>query len=72
MILEAKMNGIPEDKEDVIPILDKAVNNLAKLGAAFREKENGTSDTFINLSHLVIPLGLEPRTHTLKVYCSTN
>ena len=21
---------------------------------------------------LVIPLGLEPRTHTLKVYCSTN
>ena len=20
----------------------------------------------------VIPLGLEPRTHTLKVYCSTN
>ena len=24
------------------------------------------------LSLLVIPLGLEPRTHTLKVYCSTN
>ena len=21
---------------------------------------------------MVIPLGLEPRTHTLKVYCSTN
>jgi hypothetical protein len=21
---------------------------------------------------VVIPLGLEPRTHTLKVYCSTN
>ncbi len=21
---------------------------------------------------LVIPLGLEPRTHTLKVYCSTD
>jgi len=24
------------------------------------------------LSHQVIPLGLEPRAHTLKVYCSTN
>jgi len=24
------------------------------------------------LSHKVIPLGLEPRAHTLKVYCSTN
>ncbi len=24
------------------------------------------------LYHFVIPLGLEPRTHTLKVYCSTN
>jgi hypothetical protein len=23
-------------------------------------------------SGFVIPLGLEPRTHTLKVYCSTN
>ena len=22
--------------------------------------------------NLVIPLGLEPRAHTLKVYCSTN
>ncbi|PQV61521.1 hypothetical protein CLV53_102133 [Sediminibacterium magnilacihabitans] len=24
------------------------------------------------MSQEVIPLGLEPRTHTLKVYCSTN
>jgi len=24
------------------------------------------------LSQEVIPLGLEPRAHTLKVYCSTN
>lgn len=24
------------------------------------------------LRSFVIPLGLEPRTHTLKVYCSTN
>ncbi len=27
-------------------------------------------NAFFNFS--VIPLGLEPRTHTLKVYCSTN
>ncbi len=39
---------------------------------AFRQKENGTSLSIEDLSHLVIPLGLEPRAHTLKVYCSTN
>jgi site-specific DNA recombinase len=117
-VLEAKLAAITDQKEDIAPILDKAVNTLARidsiyeaagtvkkrqiagsifpeklifdgenyrtaklneavqliytLDAAFREKENGTSIDFSNLSHEVIPLGLEPRTHTLKVYCSTN
>ena len=31
-----------------------------------------TSDDLIRLSNGVIPLGFEPRTHTLKVYCSTS
>ncbi len=29
-------------------------------------------DKFSDYFFLVIPLGLEPRAHTLKVYCSTN
>ena len=34
-------------------------------------KKNGTSDCLSHLSQEVIPLGLEPRTPTLKVLCST-
>ena len=52
--------------------VNEAVGLIYRLDAAFRENKNGTSDIFIDLSHQVIPLGLEPRTHTLKVYCSTN
>ena len=35
-------------------------------------KKNGTSLDNSDLSQEVNWLGLEPRTHTLKVYCSTN
>ena len=52
--------------------LNQAVQLICSLDAAFRAKENGTSGSETNLSHPVIPLGLEPRAHTLKVYCSTN
>lgn len=52
--------------------LNQAVQLIYTLDTAFREKENGTSDLKIDLSHLVIPLGLEPRTPTLKVSCSTS
>ena len=117
-VLEAKLSAITDKKEDIAPVLDKAVATLAmidtiyvagntikkrqitgsmfpekltfdgksfrtarlneavsliyRLDVAFRENKNGTSGDFCNLSHEVIPLGLEPRTHTLKVYCSTN
>ena len=37
-----------------------------------QSKKNGTSLSFLDLSQEVIPLGFEPRTHTLKVYCSTS
>ena len=33
---------------------------------------NGHKKTTPKSGFLVIPLGLEPRAHTLKVYCSTN
>lgn len=52
--------------------VNEAVGLIYRLDAAFRENKNGTSDIFIDLSHQVNWLGLEPRTHTLKVYCSTN
>lgn len=117
-VFEAKLGSMSEEIGDMGPVLDKAIENLAKLesvwieattikkrqiigsifpeklvfdgenfrttrvneavgliyrlDAAFPQKKNGTSDIFIDLSHQVIPLGLEPRTHTLKVYCSTN
>jgi site-specific DNA recombinase len=117
-VLEARLTAATEEREDIAPTLNKAVDNLAHLDeiyetastvkkrqivgsifpeklifegenfrttrlneavrliytldAAFRENKNGTSIDFSNLSHEVIPLGLEPRTHTLKVYCSTN
>ena len=52
--------------------LNEAVQLIYNLDVAFRENKNGTSLDFSNLSHQVNALGLEPRTHTLKVYCSTN
>ena len=117
-VLESKIGSMSEETGDLGPVLEKAIENLAKLDsiwieattikkrqivgsifpeklifdgenfrttrvneavgliyrldAAFRENKNGTSELFVDLSHQVIPLGLEPRTHTLKVYCSTN
>ncbi len=52
--------------------LNEAVRLIYNMDAAFEENKNGTNDNFPHLSHQVIPLGLEPKTHTLKVYCSTN
>ena len=34
--------------------------------------KKGQASEIGSLSEQVIPLGLEPKTHTLKVYCSTN
>ena len=55
-----------------ITSLNEAVRLIYNMDAAFEENKNGTNDNFSHLSHQVIWLGLEPRTHTLKVYCSTN
>ncbi len=45
---------------------------IYRLEKAFSEKEKGQTSDYSSLSQEVIPLGLEPKTHTLKVYCSTN
>ena len=52
--------------------LNEALRLIYNMDAAFEENKNGTNDNFSHLSHQVNWLGLEPRTHTLKVYCSTN
>lgn len=38
--------------------MNEAVGLIYRPDVAFRKKENGTSDIFIDLSHQVIPLGL--------------
>ena len=45
------------------------IPDLKRLLAETKMGEPISSDQF---SHLVIPLGFEPRAHTLKVYCSTS
>ena len=52
--------------------LNEAMRLICSVGKDFREIKMGQEAEFCNLSHQVIPLGLEPRAHTLKVYCSTN
>jgi site-specific DNA recombinase len=52
--------------------ITEAVRIIYSMDKAFRQKKMGQTSNFANLSHQVIPLGLEPRAHTLKVYCSTN
>jgi site-specific DNA recombinase len=45
---------------------------LLNTDKASSQNKNGTEKIFSLQSHLVIPLGLEPRTPTLKVLCSTS
>ncbi len=52
--------------------LNSAVNLIYQGTSKLEGKKNGTSLSFLDLSQEVIPLGFEPRTHTLKVYCSTS
>jgi site-specific DNA recombinase len=52
--------------------LNEIINIISLIDRELKPKKNGTSHLNFDLSHIVIPLGLEPRAHTLKVYCSTN
>ncbi len=52
--------------------INEAITLISLLDKELQSKKNGTSCDISNLSQEVIWLGLEPRTHTLKVYCSTN
>ncbi len=52
--------------------INEAARLICSIGKGFSEIKKGTNLKISALSPYVIPLGLEPRTHTLKVYCSTN
>ncbi len=52
--------------------VNEAIRLMFLIDSKIGDKKNGTNLNLSDLSQEVIPLGLEPRTHTLKVYCSTN
>ena len=52
--------------------LNEIINIISLIDRELKPKKNGTSRLNFDLSHMVIPLGLEPRALTLKVLCSTN
>ena len=54
------------------PRLNSAIALIYQNNSKLQGKKNGTSLSFLDLSQEVTRLGLEPRTPTLKVLCSTN
>ena len=58
--------------ESRTPKLNEAVSLLLNISKDYSQKKNGTFQQNCEKSHRVIPLGLEPRTPSLKVMCSTN
>ncbi len=52
--------------------VNETINLMCLIDTQLGGKKNGTSHDILDLSQQVNWLGLEPRTHTLKVYCSTN
>jgi site-specific DNA recombinase len=52
--------------------INRLIHKISQFCKGYSLNENGTEDQFDLQSHWVIPLGLEPRTPTLKVLCSTN
>ena len=52
--------------------VNEAAQLLFNMGTAFKEIKKGQAGEISDLSQEVIPLGLEPRTPSLKVMCSTN
>ena len=52
--------------------VNEAINLISLIDKKLKGIKKGTSLSISDLSLEVIRLGLEPRAHTLKVYCSTN
>ena len=54
------------------PEYNEVIQWICKLDTVCDDIKTGQAGEFTSLSEGVIPLGLEPRTPTLKVLCSTN
>ena len=52
--------------------MNKVVSLILNTGKTSGGSKKGKHTDFGVLSYGVIPLGFEPRAHTLKVYCSTS
>ncbi len=54
--------------------MHKAVHLIRshQINIRLQDTKKGANFDFSSLPLKVIPLGFEPRTHTLKVYCSTS
>ncbi len=52
--------------------INQAIFEYAQLQSVLEDTKKEQRNNNAALSNQVIPLGLEPRAHTLKVYCSTN
>ena len=64
--LDSNQHGFPP------PPQDGASTNFATWAGLFSKTKEDSCLSSFSYHFFVIPLGLEPRTHTLKVYCSTN
>ena len=61
-----------ENNQVRTPELNSVIALILRYSEGFKQKKTGQSKYKSSLSRLVIPLGFEPRAHTLKVYCSTS
>ncbi len=52
--------------------VNEVVTLIYRREREIRGNKKGTNLSFLDLSQQVTRLGFEPRTHTLKVYCSTS
>jgi site-specific DNA recombinase len=59
-------------EENPTLFINPALTLISPVAKGLAENKNGIFEEKLQKSHSVIPLGLEPRAHTLKVYCSTN
>ena len=61
-----------DEKDSRTGRINEAVNLIHKLNMGFSEIQNQKAGKNLPASDRVTPLGLEPRTQRLRVFCSTN
>jgi hypothetical protein len=61
-----------DEKESRTGRINETVNLIHKLNMGFNELQNQKAGKTLPAPDRVTPLGLEPRTQRLRVFCSTN